>query len=91
VKSDYRPISALYSQSPPQGPATVLKTLPPTSSVTTSYSVYPASTSIQQPPSSIPTFTLSSSYNSTAATSYVGELGFPSCTSLSHHTNTVVI
>ncbi|XP_047662218.1 zinc finger RNA-binding protein 2 isoform X5 [Tachysurus fulvidraco] len=72
VKSDYRPISAVYSQSPPQGPATVLKTLPPANSVSTSYSVYPASTSIQQPPSSIPTFTLSSSYNSTAATSYVG-------------------
>ncbi|XP_060737967.1 zinc finger RNA-binding protein isoform X2 [Tachysurus vachellii] len=72
VKNDYRPISAVYSQSPPQGPTTVLKTLHPTSSVSTSYSVYPASTSIQQPPSSISTFTLSPSYNSTAATSYVG-------------------
>ncbi|XP_026772973.3 zinc finger RNA-binding protein isoform X3 [Pangasianodon hypophthalmus] len=72
VKSDYGPVSAVYSQSLPQGQATVLKTLPPTSSVSTSYSVYPTSTSVQQPPSSISTFTPSSSYNSTAATSYSG-------------------
>ncbi|XP_053539108.1 zinc finger RNA-binding protein isoform X2 [Ictalurus punctatus] len=70
VKSDYRPVSAVYSQSEPQRQATVLKTLPPTSSVSTSYSVYPVSTTVQQPPSSISTFTPSSSYNSTAATSY---------------------
>ncbi|KAK3561951.1 hypothetical protein QTP86_019083 [Hemibagrus guttatus] len=72
VKSDYRPVNAVYSQSPPQRQATVLKTQPPTSSVSTSYSVYPASTSVQQPPNSISTFTPSSSYNSAAATSYSG-------------------
>lgn len=84
VKSDYRPVSAVYSQSPPQRQATALKTLPPTSSVSTSYNVYHATTSVQQTPSSISNFTSSSSYNLIAATSYSGELGFPSYTVLSH-------
>ncbi|KAF7703046.1 hypothetical protein HF521_022053 [Silurus meridionalis] len=69
-KSDFRPVSSVYTQSPPESQATALNPLPPNSSVSTSYSVYPASTIVQQPPSSIPSFTPCSSYNSTATTSY---------------------
>ncbi|XP_076880165.1 zinc finger RNA-binding protein isoform X4 [Brachyhypopomus gauderio] len=72
LKSGYRPVSTVYSHPPPQRQAPALKALPPASSVSTSYSIYPASTSVPQPPNPISTYTPSSSYNSTAATSYSG-------------------
>lgn len=77
VKSAYSPApSTVYSQPPPpQRQVTALKPLAPCSSVSTSYNIYPVSTSVQQPPTSISSYTLGSSFNSTAsATSYSGEI-----------------
>ncbi|KAL1023294.1 hypothetical protein UPYG_G00038800 [Umbra pygmaea] len=69
VKSGYSPVSTAYSQPPPpQRQVTALKPLAPTSAVSTSYNIYPVSTSVQQPP--ISSYTPCSSFNSTAATSY---------------------
>ncbi|XP_017558071.1 zinc finger RNA-binding protein [Pygocentrus nattereri] len=73
LKSGYRPATAAYSQPAPQRQVTSLKPLPPVSSVSTSYNIYSATTSVQQQPTPISTYTpSSSSYNSTAATSYSG-------------------
>ncbi|XP_054874794.1 zinc finger RNA-binding protein isoform X6 [Amphiprion ocellaris] len=75
VKSAYSPApSTVYSQPPPpQRQVTALKPLAPSSSVSTSYNIYPASTSVQQPPTPISSYTLGTSYSSTAsATSYSG-------------------
>ncbi|KAI4877655.1 hypothetical protein NFI96_021338 [Prochilodus magdalenae] len=73
LKSGYRPASTAYSQPAPQRQVTTLKPLPPVSSVSTSYNIYSATTSVQQQPTPISTYTpSSSSYNSTAATSYSG-------------------
>ncbi|KAM9478518.1 zinc finger RNA-binding protein-like isoform 1-T1 [Salvelinus alpinus] len=73
VKSGYSPVSTVYSQPPPpQRQITALKPLAPASSVSTSYNVYPVSTSVQQPPTPISSYTPCSSFNSTAATSYSG-------------------
>uniref|UniRef100_A0A7N6F877 Zinc finger RNA-binding protein n=1 Tax=Anabas testudineus TaxID=64144 RepID=A0A7N6F877_ANATE len=50
VKSAYSPVpSTVYNQPPPQRQVTTLKPLAPSSSVSTSYNIYPASTSAQQP------------------------------------------
>lgn len=74
VKSGYSPVSTVYSQPPPpQRQVTALKPLAPASSVSTSYNIYPVSTSVQQPPTPISSYTPCSSFNSTAATSYSGK------------------
>ncbi|XP_028977462.2 zinc finger RNA-binding protein isoform X1 [Esox lucius] len=71
VKSGYSPVSSAYSQPPPpQRQVTALKPLAPANAVSTSYNIYPVSTSVQQPP--ISSYTPCSSFNSTAATSYSG-------------------
>ncbi|KAK1896977.1 Zinc finger RNA-binding protein [Dissostichus eleginoides] len=73
VKSAYSPApSSVYSQPPPpQRQVTALKPLAP--SVSTSYNIYPVSTSVQQPPTPISSYTLGSSFPSTvAATTYSG-------------------
>ncbi|XP_026200780.1 zinc finger RNA-binding protein isoform X2 [Anabas testudineus] len=74
VKSAYSPVpSTVYNQPPPQRQVTTLKPLAPSSSVSTSYNIYPASTSVQQPPTPISSYTLGSSFSSTvSATSYSG-------------------
>ncbi|XP_076009172.1 zinc finger RNA-binding protein 2 [Genypterus blacodes] len=75
VKSAYSPVpTTVYSQPPPpQRQVTALKPLAPAISVTTSYNVYPVSTSVQLPPTPISSYTLGSSFSSTvAATSYSG-------------------
>lgn len=77
VKSAYSPAtSTIYSQPPPppQRQVTALKPLAPACSVSTSYNIYPVSTSVQQPPTPISSYTLESSFASTvAATTYSGE------------------
>ncbi|XP_029286441.1 zinc finger RNA-binding protein isoform X3 [Cottoperca gobio] len=73
VKSAYSPApSTVYSQPPPpQRQVTALKPLAP--SVSTSYNIYPVSTSVQQPPTPISSYTLGSSFASTvSATTYSG-------------------
>ncbi|XP_030640401.1 zinc finger RNA-binding protein [Chanos chanos] len=71
LKSGYSPVSTVYSQPPPQRQLTTLKPLTPASSVSNTYNIYqPVSTSVQQPQTPISTYTPSSSYTSTAPTSY---------------------
>jgi len=75
VKSAYSPApSTVYSQPPPpQRQVTALKPLAP--SVSTSYNIYPVSTSVQQPPTTISSYTLGSSFGSTVpATTYSGRI-----------------
>ncbi|XP_032427563.1 zinc finger RNA-binding protein isoform X1 [Xiphophorus hellerii] len=75
VKSAYSPApSTAYSQPPlPQRQVTALKPLVPSSAVSTSYNIYPVSTSVQQPPTPISSYTPGSSFSSTvSATSYSG-------------------
>ncbi|XP_066552280.1 zinc finger RNA-binding protein isoform X2 [Amia ocellicauda] len=76
TKGCYSQASSGYSQPPPQRQVTALKPIAPASSVSTSYNIYPVSTSVQQsvtPTSiSISSYSPSSSYNSTSATSYSG-------------------
>lgn len=77
VKSAYSPApSTVYSQPPPpQRQVTALKPLAPSSSVSTSYNIYPVSTSVQQPPTPISSYTLGSSFGSTvSATTYSGNI-----------------
>lgn len=76
VKSAYSPApTTVYNQPPPQRQVTTLKPLAPSSSVSTSYNIYPASTSVQQPPTPISSYTLGSSFSSTvSATSYSGKI-----------------
>ncbi|XP_068176370.1 zinc finger RNA-binding protein isoform X2 [Antennarius striatus] len=75
VKSAYSPApSTVYSQHPPpQRQVTALKPLAPSISVSTNYNIYPVSTSVQQPPTPISSYTLGSSFGSTVpATTYSG-------------------
>ncbi|XP_031599280.1 zinc finger RNA-binding protein isoform X4 [Oreochromis aureus] len=75
VKSAYSPAtSTVYNQPPPpQRQVTALKPLAPSSSVSTSYNIYPVSTSVQQPLTPVSSYTLGSSFSSSvAATSYSG-------------------
>ncbi|KAG5850776.1 hypothetical protein ANANG_G00086040 [Anguilla anguilla] len=74
AKTGYSQASTVYSQPPPppQRQVTALKPIAPAISVSTSYNIYPVSTSVQQPPTPISSYAPSSSYNSTAATSYSG-------------------
>ncbi|XP_029938934.1 zinc finger RNA-binding protein isoform X3 [Salarias fasciatus] len=75
VKSAYSPApTTVYSQPHhPQRQVTALKPLAPSSSVSTSYNIYPVSTSVQQPPTPISSYTLGSSFSSSvSATSYSG-------------------
>ncbi|XP_042273804.1 zinc finger RNA-binding protein isoform X2 [Thunnus albacares] len=75
VKSAYSPApTTVYSQPPPpQRQVTALKPLAPSSSVSTSYNIYPVSTSVQQPPTPISSYTLGSTFSSSvSATSYSG-------------------
>ncbi|XP_036376576.1 zinc finger RNA-binding protein isoform X4 [Megalops cyprinoides] len=72
AKGGYSQASTVYSQPPPQRQVTALKPIAPASSVSTTYNIYPVSTSVQQPPTPISSYAPSSSYNSTAATSYSG-------------------
>uniref|UniRef100_A0A672HMQ4 Zinc finger RNA-binding protein n=1 Tax=Salarias fasciatus TaxID=181472 RepID=A0A672HMQ4_SALFA len=77
VKSAYSPApTTVYSQPHhPQRQVTALKPLAPSSSVSTSYNIYPVSTSVQQPPTPISSYTLGSSFSSSvSATSYSGEI-----------------
>lgn len=77
VKSAYSPApSTVYNQpSLPQRQVTAIKPLVPSSAVSTSYNIYPVSTSVQQPPTPISTYTPGSSFSSTvSATSYSGEI-----------------
>uniref|UniRef100_A0A8C4HGJ2 Zinc finger RNA-binding protein n=1 Tax=Dicentrarchus labrax TaxID=13489 RepID=A0A8C4HGJ2_DICLA len=56
-----------------QRQVTALKPLAPSSAVSTSYNIYPVSTSVQQPPTPISSYTLGSSFGSTVpATTYSG-------------------
>uniref|UniRef100_A0A9J8D5E8 Zinc finger RNA-binding protein n=1 Tax=Cyprinus carpio carpio TaxID=630221 RepID=A0A9J8D5E8_CYPCA len=75
LKSGYSPTSTAYSQPPVQRQVAALK---PPPAVTSSYTIYPTSTSVQQTPAPISTYTPSSSYNSTAATSYSAGLSYSS-------------
>ncbi|KAL4608036.1 zinc finger RNA-binding protein-like isoform X1 [Arapaima gigas] len=64
-----------YSQPPPQRQVTALKPITPAGPVPpASYSIYPVSTSVQQPPapSSICSYTPSSSYSSSVTPAYSG-------------------
>ncbi|KAM6921464.1 LOW QUALITY PROTEIN: zinc finger RNA-binding protein [Xenentodon cancila] len=75
VKSAYSPApSTVYSQPPPpQRQVTALKPLAISSPASTSYNIYPVSTSVQQSPTPISSYTLGSSFSSTvSATSYSG-------------------
>ncbi|XP_038144544.1 zinc finger RNA-binding protein isoform X8 [Cyprinodon tularosa] len=75
VKSSYSPApSTVYNQPPlAQRQVTALKPLVPSSAVSTSYNIYPVSTSVQQPPTPISSYTPGSSFSSTvSATSYSG-------------------
>ncbi|XP_028260332.1 zinc finger RNA-binding protein isoform X3 [Parambassis ranga] len=75
VKSAYSPApSTVYNQPPPpQRQVTALKPLAPSSSVSTSYNIYPVSTSVQQLATPISSYTLGSSFSSTVpASSYSG-------------------
>ncbi|XP_011472887.1 zinc finger RNA-binding protein isoform X2 [Oryzias latipes] len=75
VKSAYSPASStIYNQPPPtQRQVAALKPLVPSSSVSTTYNVYPVATSVQQPPAPISSYTLGSTFSSSAAaTSYSG-------------------
>lgn len=75
VKSAYNPVpTTVYSQPPPpQRQLTALKPIAPASSVSTSYNLYPVSTSVQQPPTPISSYTLGTSFSSSvSASSYSG-------------------
>ncbi|KAK5623882.1 hypothetical protein CRENBAI_001496, partial [Crenichthys baileyi] len=75
VKPAYSPApSTVYNQPPlPQRQVTALKPLVPSSAVSTSYNIYPVSTSVQQPPTPISSYTPGSSFSSpVSATSYSG-------------------
>ncbi|XP_047231571.1 zinc finger RNA-binding protein isoform X3 [Girardinichthys multiradiatus] len=75
VKPAYSPApSSVYNQPPlPQRQVTALKPLVPSSAVSTSYNIYPVSTSVQQPPTPISSYTPGSSFSSpVSATSYSG-------------------
>ncbi|XP_061594261.1 zinc finger RNA-binding protein isoform X2 [Cololabis saira] len=71
VKSEYSPAtSTVYNQPPPpQRQVTALKPLAISSPVSTSYNIYPVSTSVQQSPTPISSYTLGSSFSSTASAS----------------------
>ncbi|MBN3317157.1 ZFR protein, partial [Atractosteus spatula] len=74
TKGGYSQASSGYSQPQPQRQVTALKPIAPASSVSTTYNIYPVSTSVQQSatPTSIASYSPSPSYNSTSATSYSG-------------------
>lgn len=72
LKSGYSPASTAYNQPPVQRQVAALKPPPAVSSVSSSYTIYPTSTSVQQSPAP------SSSFNSTAATSYSAGLNYSS-------------
>ena len=77
VKSAYSPApTTVYSQPPPpQRQVTALKPLAPSSAVSTTYNIYPVTTTVQQPPTPISSYTLGSSFSSSvAATSYSGKI-----------------
>ncbi|KAJ8278606.1 hypothetical protein COCON_G00056720 [Conger conger] len=79
AKTGYSQPSTVYSQPPPpQRQVTALKPIAPAISVSTSYNIYPPSTSVQQPPTPISSYAPSSSYNSTAATSYSAGISYSS-------------
>ncbi|XP_077082097.1 zinc finger RNA-binding protein isoform X2 [Siphateles boraxobius] len=77
LKSGYSPVSTVYSQ-PVQRQVSALKPPPAASAVSSSYTIYPTSTSVQQTPAPISTYTHSSSFNSTAAMSYSAGLSYSS-------------
>ncbi|XP_056098668.1 zinc finger RNA-binding protein isoform X2 [Rhinichthys klamathensis goyatoka] len=77
LKSGYSPVTTVYSQ-PVQRQVSALKPPPAASAVSSSYTIYPTSTSVQQTPAPISTYTHSSSFNSTAATSYSAGLSYSS-------------
>lgn len=76
VKTAYSPApSTVYNQPPPpQRQVTALKPLAISSPASTSYNIYPVSTSVQQPQTPISSYTLGSSFSSSgSATSYSGK------------------
>ncbi|XP_051551025.1 zinc finger RNA-binding protein [Myxocyprinus asiaticus] len=78
LKNVYTPASTAYSQPPVQSQVATLKPPPAPSSVSSSYTIYPTSTSVQQTPTPISTYTPSSTFNSTAATTYSVGLSYSS-------------
>ncbi|XP_037106563.1 zinc finger RNA-binding protein isoform X1 [Syngnathus acus] len=77
VKSAYTPApTTVYSHPPP--PQRQVTTLTPSSSVSTSYNIYPVSSSAPQPQTPISSYTLGSTFSSpTSVASYSG-LSYPS-------------
>ncbi|XP_053716396.1 zinc finger RNA-binding protein [Synchiropus splendidus] len=88
VKSTYSPtISTVYSQPPPlQRQVTALKPLAPCSSVSTSYNIYPVTTSVQQVPTPISSYTLGSSFSSAASATSYPAIGYSSYESTGYTT-----
>ncbi|XP_016411320.1 zinc finger RNA-binding protein isoform X3 [Sinocyclocheilus rhinocerous] len=78
LKTGYGTTSTAYSQPPVQRQVAALKPPPAASSVSSSYTIYPTSTSVQQTPAPISTYTPSSSFSSTAAASYSVGLSYSS-------------
>ncbi|XP_017262485.1 zinc finger RNA-binding protein isoform X2 [Kryptolebias marmoratus] len=80
VKSAYSPApSTVYNQPPlPQRQVTALKPLVPSSAVSTTYNIYPVSTSVQQPPTPISSYTLGSSFNCTVSASPYSGISYSS-------------
>ncbi|XP_061680479.1 zinc finger RNA-binding protein isoform X2 [Syngnathoides biaculeatus] len=75
MKAGYTPApTTVYSHPPPiQRQVTTLNPLTPSSSVSTSYNIYPVSSSTQQPQMSISSYTLPSTFSSSAsATTFSG-------------------
>ncbi|XP_077439417.1 zinc finger RNA-binding protein 2 isoform X2 [Vanacampus margaritifer] len=92
VKSAYTPApTTVYSHPPP--PQRQVTTLTPSSSVSSSYNIYPVSSSAQQAQTSISSYTLGSTFSSTAsATPYpglsysnYGSTGYPSTSVTSYY------
>ncbi|XP_052394764.1 zinc finger RNA-binding protein [Carassius gibelio] len=78
LKPGYSTTSTAYSQPPVQRAVSALKPPPAVSAVSSSYTIYPTSTSVQQTPAPISTYTPSTSFSSTAATSYSVGLSYSS-------------
>ncbi|XP_051977863.1 zinc finger RNA-binding protein-like isoform X2 [Xyrauchen texanus] len=78
LNSVYTPVSTTYSQTPVQRQVATLKPPPAPSSVSSSYTIYPTATSVQQTPTPISTYTPSSTFNSTPATTYSVGLSYSS-------------
>ncbi|TRZ03329.1 hypothetical protein DNTS_027487 [Danionella cerebrum] len=70
VKASYSTSTSAYTQPPVQRPVSALKPVPVASSTSSSYPMYPASTSVQQTSATVSTYTPSSTYNSYDSSGY---------------------